>query len=939
MRNTLLHLLLLFICLFAGSRSAFAADDGNKCGTPAAGHTYRYLMAYDTKAAAFARSRYGSLEAHAQVAIDRCNQVVHNSNIDAYFEIGDCIEMSDVTWTDGSSAGMSGAGQSLSERPDVRKAWLDSESHICAIVVYPGNNSLSGNFTLEPLSWDRACGVMDAGALIDTYTLIHETGHIFGCHHDEVYTSDKHAYALGYVGNGYYTVMSYGHMAGGTIAMAPYFSGPDQVYNGVTLGDAKHNNARMFREHLPIVDQFLTRKPVVIITETTESATGTQETYLLNNTKIINNYNAQYKYFTLKMLATGGFSFSSSASWLKVTAAPSSSYLGYAITVDYEQNTTNAPREAVITIQGITDPDFVEYVYVKQNCQYGVIASETEFTVPSEAQNLSVDFATEGSGTLKSDCDWITINGASSCTINNGSNVTFQVAANTTGQQRVGTLQAYRNTSRPTVITVTQTAAGLGFVDFPDEPIAFDSRKQVRQISFYAGQAFTITSPEWITCTKSAETGYVKVNINVSANTDASAKRQDTITFTSADGKDVHTISVSQTPNTSYVVDVTDWKPNCRAQNKLVHLTTATNWTARIDEDNEGTITVSPTSGTGNATLNIRITENAGGKPRYAKVIIEGDDSCDPVKVLIEQAGYDSNAVAPDPEVEEGGKDPVVDPDPNPGTGGSGGDDKDPETGDGVQTYTIRLDHAGTVLYLTTTEVADNKNYTYSLSTEPEEFYIVSADKGYTLQSATTKKYVGYTGANGWDCFDSADAWTIASIEGVSTTILKDDKVGLGADDAEDKAGVFTNKPDADHPNAVFHWIISPAKGEPTTPVEPETKPCATPVVSFNDGTLAVSCATPDATFRYVLTAASQQFDGTGSSLSSTLSSRTFTLTVTADAKGFTTSQPATLTLSLEQVAQFVGLGTDVNADGKTDAADVETLVQKVLRSTINARK
>lgn len=773
MRNTVIRILLLLLFVMMSSRMAFA---DSKCGTPAASHTYRYLLAYDTKAAAFARNNYGTLEAHAKVAIDRCNQVVRNSNIDAYFEIGACMELTDVTWTDGSSSGMSAAGQQLSERTDVRKAWLESESHICVVVVCPGNNTLSGNFTLDPLQWDRACGVMDAHALVESYTLIHETGHIFGCHHDDKDNRDSHPYALGYLGDKYYTVMSYGHLYAG-VQPVPYFSGPDQTYNGITLGDARHNNARMFREHLPIVDQFLTRKEIIVVKETNQM--GTDESFLPDNTKILNNYDATYRYFMLNVIASGYCRITSDATWLTVTSVPASGFSGYAVTVDYEQNNTNAPREAVIAIQSITDPDVVEYVYVKQNCYNGVIASPTEYTITSEAQSLSADFITEGSGTLKSESDWITINGQSSCSINNGSKVTFQVAANTTGKERIGYLKAYRNESvSVTRIKVTQTAAGLGFVDFPTAPIAFDSRKQMQQISFYVGQAFTISCPEWVTCTKTAETGHVKVSISVDSNTDSSTKREGIIYFTTADGKDVRTLSVSQTPSTSYALDVTEWTPNCRPQNKLVHLTTATNWTARIDEDNAGTVTVSPTSGYGNATLNLVITQNNGGKPRYAKVVIEGDDSCDPVKVMIEQAGYDPAAVAPKPEVEEGGKDPVVDP------------------------------------------------------------------------------------------------------------------------------------------------------------VDPQPTPCATPVISLADGTLSITCATPGAALHYTLTAPSLQLAGTATVDTALFAAHTFTLTATATADGYLASAPATLQLTVAQMAAIVGSMCDVNSDGKNNVSDVEALVLKVLNNT-----
>lgn len=668
MQKTLLRLLLLALCALVGS-SAFAADvSSNKCGTPQASYTFRFLMVYDTRGAAYARSHYTTLEAHAQKGIDKCNEVVRNSNIDAYFELGDVMELTDFTQTDGSSEGMMAAGQSIPERADVRQRWRDGDCHICAFVCSPGNNSLSGNFCLEPLSWDRSCGVMDASALSETYSLIHETGHVFGCHHDR--NRDSHDYAVGYLGSTYYTVMSYGHLYQG-VQLVPYFSGPDQVYNGVTLGDARTNNARMFREHLAVVDQFSQRSKIVIVKQSEETSTGNVITYLNDNTL---NIGYSKKYFNLIVTASDELSIGTGEKWMKLRATRSEGSMDYNVSVDVEDNYGNSPREGRITIQSLTDPSSVHEVIVRQNCPNGVIVSPTEFTITSQAQSLSAHFVAEGSGTLRSDDTWITINGNSAANLSSDCNVTFQIAANTTGKERVGHLRAFRSEQQSvTTITVTQAPDGMGFSDFPTTPLAFDSRRQTQQLAFFAGQAFSISSPAWVTCTKTAETGHVKVNVSVEANS-SSATRSGEIRFTTADGKDVRVVSITQTPASSYAIDLTSWTPNCRAQNKLVHLTTATYWQAVIDEDVQGTITVSPTSGTGNATLNIRITENTGSKPRYAKVKIQGDESCTPVTIQIVQEGFDSKAVAPDPEVEEGGG--------NTGGGeggGTGTGDKDPD--------------------------------------------------------------------------------------------------------------------------------------------------------------------------------------------------------------------------------------------------------------------
>ena len=136
-----------------------------------------------------------------------------------------------------------------------------------------------------------------------------------------------------------------------------------------------------------------------------------------------------------------------------------------------------------------------------------------------------------------------------------------------------------------------------------------------------------------------------------------------------------------------------------------------------------------------------------------------------------------------------------------------------PEGFDG-EGYTIRLNN--TNLYLSTIEVDDKGKSTYSLSTYPEYFKVVSTgNKTYTLQSATSKKYVGYTGApTSWDVVNHADNWTIADIEGGVTTIIKSGSQGLGANSNEQAAGhgVYTNKTDT------HQWIFTYFEGSGEEP-------------------------------------------------------------------------------------------------------------------------
>lgn len=268
--------------------------------------------------------------------------------------------------------------------------------------------------------------------------------------------------------------------------------------------------------------------------------------------------------------------------------------------------------------------------------------------------------------------------------------------------------------------------------------------------------------------------------------------------------------------------------------------------------------------------------------------------------------------IVPDPGSD--GKDPIVDPDPTTPTDAA--------------TYTIRLDYSKAELYLTTFEVADNTNYTYSLSSEPEEFYVVSTEKGYTLQSASTKKYVGYSGATTWDCYDVADVWTIGSIEGVSTTIFKNSSQGLGVDYAENGKGVFTDKPD-------WRWIITPCTPvDPETPENPQLEPCATPVIALADGVLTLSCPTPGAVVSYTLMLSDTSFQGNGiPDLASVLSSLRYVVTATATADGYLASAPATASFSFQQMMTLLTASGDMNADGDYTIADITELIKKLIDS------
>lgn len=103
--------------------------------------------------------------------------------------------------------------------------------------------------------------------------------------------------------------------------------------------------------------------------------------------------------------------------------------------------------------------------------------------------------------------------------------------------------------------------------------------------------------------------------------------------------------------------------------------------------------------------------------------------------------------------------------------------------------------YGGSNLCLSTNEVADKTHKTYSLSTIPEHFYIESKEGSYTIKSAETDKFVGYTDFPSWDISNNEDKWDIESLNGELTTINKTGtNVGLGVDNVGNGKGIFADK-------------------------------------------------------------------------------------------------------------------------------------------------
>jgi Metallo-peptidase family M12B Reprolysin-like len=124
------------------------------------------------------------------------------------------------------------------------------------------------------------------------YTMTHEIGHCFGCHHNRQVFIDngetqRHPYSYGYVDptHSYRTFLSYACKLNAACPQVPYFSTPSfRTPDGLIIGDASNNNLLVIKEQAATMSQWKPSKyPAPIPTSCTGSNTCIYSSGLTRN--------------------------------------------------------------------------------------------------------------------------------------------------------------------------------------------------------------------------------------------------------------------------------------------------------------------------------------------------------------------------------------------------------------------------------------------------------------------------------------------------------------------------------------------------------------------------------------------------------------------------------------------------------------------------------
>jgi hypothetical protein len=288
---------------------------------------------------------------------------------------------------------------------------------------YAANGACGMGYIMSTVSTSfapYAFTVVDQSCAAGYLSYAHELGHNEGLQHDPANagSSPSYPYAYGYQdpSGQFRTVLSYG---GAT--RIPYFSSPLVTYNGMPTGTTSQDNARALNNNVLTVSNF-----VASIGGVGSQTVPTPCTYTLSSSALTLSAPAGSASVTVSTDATCGWSTSSGASWISVTAGQTGS--GTA-TISVSAN-TGADRTGTVTVAGVP-------VTVTQKaqppCSFSLSATSLTFSAAAGSTNLTV--------TTQTGCAWTTSSGISWATVGAGNTgsatINVTVLANT-GAQRTG---------------------------------------------------------------------------------------------------------------------------------------------------------------------------------------------------------------------------------------------------------------------------------------------------------------------------------------------------------------------------------------------------------------------------------------------------------------------------------------------------------------------
>ncbi len=298
---------------------------------------------------------------------------------------------------------------------------------------------------------------------------------------------------------------------------------------------------------------------------------------------------------------------------------------GNSVTVTVTANTSNVSRSVSIEV---TTSESCEYVSVTQ--RPANISSTTELlTFPVGGGTESIQVQAEAAWTARTSYSWIDV--APQAGQSGTTTVSVQTLANNTTKDRTGYVYLELSDKNRIEIPVQQEGIYLS-VDKTDFEFPVTASSAKLNVLSNAPWKFADGIPEWITVTPTGGTGNAAVTVSVTGHNSADPRQAKlSISPTAVDSP--CEIDIFQAGHT-LEADSTSLHFSARAGQLTFNLESDAQWVA---SSSDTWISVSPTSGSGNRTINVSVLANESETARTGSVVIGIEDKT--VTVPVYQAG------------------------------------------------------------------------------------------------------------------------------------------------------------------------------------------------------------------------------------------------------------------------------------------------------------
>lgn len=300
----------------------------------------------------------------------------------------------------------------------------------------------------------------------------------------------------------------------------------------------------------------------------------------------------------------------SSASWAKAEASQD----GKTLTVNVEENPSDASRTAIITLSSANG--ISSSVNITQE-PAGVSGSTETLVFDKEGGSKSISITADAAWEAKTSDSWITVSPSSGGA--GSHNLSISALENNSTSERTG--YVYVNIGGSSKLQIPIAQKGL-FLEAKPTSLSFSADTESKQLEINSNTDWSITSlPEWLSA--SSLSGKNSQTISLTAQNNSSASSRNGKIKIEREGLTLSAIVEVQQEGLSLSVDNNNLQFGANASTQEVVINTISSWSA---SSSEGWITLSQTSGTGESTLSISVEENKGDNSRTGSVkIVAGE--------------------------------------------------------------------------------------------------------------------------------------------------------------------------------------------------------------------------------------------------------------------------------------------------------------------------